>query len=61
MKRLDQSKTSLVEFLSSIRFTRRSKRDTRVSSGERFAGFDQQVRPARLRSREDQLLVRSAN
>ncbi|TGD73869.1 hypothetical protein E4634_06920 [Mangrovimicrobium sediminis] len=61
MKRLDQSKTSLVEFLSSIRFNRRNKRDTQASSGEQFARFDQQVRPARLRSLEDQLLVRSAN
>ncbi len=61
MKRIDDGKVSLVEFLSSIRFSRRPTPAQEPANAERFAGFDQQVRPARLRSREDRLLVRSAN
>ncbi len=61
MKRMDDGKVSLVEFLSSIKFSRRANAAEETSEMERFATFDQQVRPARLRSREDRLLVRSAN
>ncbi len=61
MKRKDKARTSLVEFLSSIKFSRKTERaDSGIDMGH-FAAFDQQVCPARLRSREDQFLVRSAN
>ncbi|MFV8818052.1 hypothetical protein [Haliea sp. E17] len=61
MKRKDDGKTSLVEFLSSIRFSRKSSRTDEGAGLGQFAAFDQQVCPARLRNHEDQFLVRSAN
>ena len=61
MKRKDKGKISLVEFLSSIKFSRQPTRLASDIEMGRFAAFEQRVRPAGLRSREDQSLIRSAN
>lgn len=61
MKRKDKRKASLVEFLSSIKFSRKPTRVADDIEMGRFAAFDQQVFPTSLCNREDQFLVRSAN
>ena len=60
MKRLDNGRPSLVEFLGSIKFSREQTVTTdHVESGEHFA----RVRPVTRRKRrvEDAQLIRSAN
>ena len=61
MKRVDDGKVSLVEFLSSIRFARQNSVNLDVHSGNRFARFDQRVPVSRQFGAEDSYLVRSAN
>lgn len=61
MKRLDDDKVSLVDFLRSIKFNQcqRAQGGARVSG--HFAELNPRARPAQPRSAEDALLVRSAN
>ncbi len=61
MKRKEQGKASLVEFLSSIKFSRKPNRVADDIEMGRFAAFKQQVCPSSLSTREDRFLVRSAN
>ncbi len=61
MKRIDEGKVSLVEFLSSIKFARQNSATLNVQSANRFARFDQRVPVARQFGAEDSYLVRSAN
>ncbi|TDG15268.1 hypothetical protein E2F43_03265 [Seongchinamella unica] len=61
MKRMDEGKVSLVEFLSSIKFARHSSQDSDAATGNRFARFDQRVPVPRQFGAEDSFLVRSAN
>ncbi|MFV0279061.1 MAG: hypothetical protein ACK5HY_18040 [Parahaliea sp.] len=61
MKRRDEGKTSLVDFLRSIKFSHESDaRHSRDSSGH-FADFQQRARTKRQYSTEDAQLIRSAN
>jgi len=62
MKRLDDGKTSLVEFLSSIKFAQQN--EAPHSSAEctaHFAHFDQRARSGRQSNAEDTQVIRSAN
>lgn len=61
MKRIDEGKTSLVEFLSSIKFARQNSAHFDVQSENRFARFDQRVPVNRQFGIEDSKLIRSAN
>jgi hypothetical protein len=67
MKRRDEGKTSLVDFLSSIKFsTRREKRKGQSPAAEcntHFAALDSHARQAQVKNNEneDESLVRSAN
>ncbi len=61
MKRIDDGKVSLVEFLSSIKFARQHSVNFDAHSGNRFARFDQRVPVGRQFGAEDSYLVRSAN
>ena len=60
MKRLDEGKVSLVEFLGSIKFSRDHGASTRTEAfDEQFARLEQRTR--RGHRSEDAQLVRSAN
>jgi hypothetical protein len=60
MKRLDDGKVSLVDFMRSIKFRRHvSRRRGEVAS--HFAGLAPRARPANMQGAEDKLPVRSAN
>ena len=61
MKRLDDGKVSLVEFLRSIKFKHRSMKDHRQECGTHFAGFKAHARRDQAASAEESQLVRSAN
>jgi hypothetical protein len=61
MKRLDDGKVSLVEFLRSIKFAQQSNSSHSGKCPTHFAHFDQHARPARWSSAEDTQLIRSAN
>lgn len=61
MKRIDDGKVSLVEFLSSIKFARRTSMNTGDQCTSRFAHFNPQARPGGVFSAEDSQLIRSAN
>lgn len=61
MKRIDEGKTSLVEFLSSIKFARQHSAHFDVHSSNRFARFDQRVPVNGQFGTEDSKLIRSAN
>ncbi len=61
MKRIDDGKVSLVEFLASIRFARRDRANESVECSSRFAHFNPQARPGVAFSVEDSQLIRSAN
>ncbi|PLW68521.1 hypothetical protein [Pseudohalioglobus lutimaris] len=61
MKRRDEGKTSLVEFLSSIKFARRDKQGKKQQSNNRFARFDQRAPVSQPLAMEDSYLIRSAN
>ncbi|MDE0950651.1 MAG: hypothetical protein OSA45_05235 [Halioglobus sp.] len=64
MKRLDEGKASLVDFLRSIKFTRETSNASDRKSqhcGEHFAGFNPQIPTPKNPSAEDSKLVRSAN
>jgi hypothetical protein len=61
MKRLDDDKVSLVEFLRSIKFSQQSSSSQTDECPTHFAHIDQHARPARRLSAEDAQLIRSAN
>ena len=61
MKRMDDGKVSLVEFLSSIKFAQRNEVNTGARSIGQFAHFNPQARPGGAFSVEDSQLIRSAN
>jgi hypothetical protein len=61
MKRLDDDKVSLVEFLRSIKFSQQSNASHTDECPTHFAHLDQHARPARRSSAEDAQLIRSAN
>ena len=60
MKRLDNGKTSLVEFMAAIKFARPSRTNVGQLS-KHFAGFDQRARSGYPLNLEDAHLIRSAN
>ena len=61
MKRRDEGKASLVEFLSSIKFARRGADGKKRQSRGRFARFDQRAPVTQPFAMEDSYLIRSAN
>lgn len=61
MKRIDDGKVSLVEFLSSIKFARRNTANSGAQCNSHFAHFNPQARPSNALSVEDSQLIRSAN
>ncbi len=61
MKRLDDGKVSLVEFLRSIRSIHRTRSTGRGDCTTRFAGFSPQARAEQKDNQEDRTLVRSCN
>jgi hypothetical protein len=61
MKRLDEGRVSLAEFLRSIKFTPRSESTRSEYRGARFAHFYPRFRTATQASSEELHLVRSAN
>lgn len=61
MKRRDEGKTSLVEFLRSIKFTHDNTNSGGERSGPQFAGLNPRVRQRRKSSSEESQLIRSAN
>ena len=61
MKRRDEGKTSLVDFLSSIKFSTRREKRRAAECNTHFAALDSHARPAQVKNKEDDSLVRSAN
>lgn len=61
MKRLDEGKVSLVEFLRSIKFTHSRNSRSGGDCPTHFAAFDQRTRGGLQPSTEDAQLIRSAN
>ncbi len=61
MTRRDEGKTSLVEFLRSIKFTHQSNTVEADGCPTHFAHFNQRSRTAGKDSQEDCQLIRSAN
>jgi hypothetical protein len=61
MKRLDEGKVSLVEFLRSIRFSQQKEESQARYEGGRFAHFYPRARSSAALSAEDSHLIRSAN
>ena len=63
MKRRDEGKTSLVEFLRSIKFAhhQRALDDAHLECPTHFANFRPSARGASESSLEDSQLIRSAN
>ena len=61
MKRLDDGKVSLVEFLRSIKFARRDVSSEVGECPTHFAHLNPQARAAASMQAEDSQLIRSAN
>jgi hypothetical protein len=61
MKRLDDGKVSLVEFLNSIKFAQQHESQQRDECPRHFAPFSPRVSGGRGLSAEDSQLIRSAN
>ena len=61
MKRLDEGKVSLVEFLRSIRFTQQKEENQARYEAGRFAHFYPRARNDGPLNAEDSHLIRSAN
>lgn len=61
MKRRDEGKTSLVEFLRSIKFTEQKPEHQSDEVSNHFAHLNSHVRPADTAAPEDNNLVRSGN
>ena len=62
MKRMDEGKVSLVEFMRSIKYKHRQQpAQQQDEQSEHFAGFSPRARRAKKSSAEERQLVRSAN
>jgi hypothetical protein len=61
MKRIDDGKVSLVEFLSSIKFAQPNAAQSGAKYSHSFAHFNPQARPGGALNVEDSQLIRSAN
>ena len=61
MKRIDEGKVSLVEFMAAIKFARPSQPRKSEESAPRFAGFNPRARSGAQLSLEESQLIRSAN
>ena len=61
MKRRDEGKTSLVEFLRSIKFTHEGNANAETECVTHFAHFNPSARASTKQSAEDSQLIRSAN
>lgn len=61
MKRRDDDKVSLVDFLRSIKFRHQQTTIDAAECTTHFAGFDQRVRTEKSKNTEESHLVRSAN
>ena len=61
MKRIDDGKVSLVEFLSSIKFSRSRSNKKASDAGKRVASFEQRAPVSQPFATEDSYLIRSAN
>jgi hypothetical protein len=61
MKRLDENKVSLVEFLRSIKFAHSSGANSSAACPTHFAHFKQHARAGLQLTAEDSQLIRSAN
>lgn len=61
MKRLDDGKISLVEFLNSIKFAQHNLSNQRAECSTHFAHFNPRARAGRAFNAEDSHLIRSAN
>ncbi len=62
MKRLDDGKTSFVEFLNSIKFAQHNDANQRAKCPtQHFAHFNPRARDKSALSTEDSQLIRSAN
>lgn len=61
MKRLDDGKVSLVEFLRSIKFAQHRQAKETAECPTHFADFTQRARGGSQRNSEDLQLIRSAN
>jgi hypothetical protein len=61
MKRRDVEKASLVDFLSSLKFSRNSNAASKYTCDTRFASFEQRIKTGRQLSPEESQLIRSAN
>jgi hypothetical protein len=61
MKRLDENRVSLVEFLRSIKYSRHGKSKAQGEYPEHFAGFSPQVSVEKTVTAEDSSHVLSGN
>ena len=61
MKRLDEGKVSLVEFLRSLKYTGRSKSNCHSEYPKHFADFSPQARAEKKSNTEESSLIRSVN
>lgn len=61
MKRLDDGKVSLVEFLRSIKFAQNTASNETAECSTHFAHLNQRARSAHAFSPEESHLIRSAN
>lgn len=61
MKRLDDEKISLVDFLNSIKFSQQQGDHRTEEFDTRLAQFQQRVHTSRLYNTEELELIRSAN
>ena len=61
MKRLDEGRVSLVEFLASIRYARRTRSRRPPKDAQHFAHFCPQARAPEAANSEELSLVRSVN
>lgn len=61
MKRLDEGKASLVDFLRSIKYTRHHASKRHDDFPAQFADFSAQARSGKTSNTEEAHLIRSAN
>jgi hypothetical protein len=61
MTRRDEGKTSLVDFLRSLKFSHSNQSAGTGECPTHFAHFEQRVQTPRHRNSEDSQLIRSAN
>jgi len=61
MKRLDEGKVSLVDFLRSIKYARHDNSKNYGENPEQFAEFNPQARAGKKSNAEEKYLIRSAN